>query len=293
MTDLKKSITLNEAAKRAAKMFADKNFETPRLDAETLLAEALDVDRAKLFLKMEETLEEETAERFEKFVEKRLSGMPVAYVRGRKEFFSIEFLITPDVPIPRPETEFLVQAVLDAFGRDEEFAIADLCTGSGNVPVAVAANRRYAKIFAADVSTAALEVADTNARRNGALEVITFLSGDLFAPLEENALAGKLDAVVSNPPYVSDGEYESLPAGIKNFEPERAFRAGSDGLDFIRRIIDGAPRFLKPRGLLAMEIGYDQGEAVRNFMERDFEGVEIRKDYSGNDRIAAGRLKVE
>ena len=269
----------------AKDFFAGKNMETPRLDAEVLLADALSVDRVSLYTNWNKPLDPGELERFRNFVRKRADGCPAAYLLGKKEFMSIEFRLTDEVSIPRPETEFVVEAVLDAFEKDAAFLAADLCTGSGNVAVSIAHFRPNAEVIATDVSVAALDAAQKNAQADGCAERVEFREGAMFEALA--GFDGKLDALACNPPYVSEAEFAALPAGIREYEPARAFLAGEDGLDFIRELADKSAGFLKKGGLLAFEIGHTQAADARELVEQSngFENIKVIKDYSRLDRV--------
>jgi release factor glutamine methyltransferase len=271
--------------------FAQKNFPTPRLDAEVLLAEALGADRVSLYTNWERPLTEDERAKYRRLVKARAEGCPAAYLRGKKEFMSIEFRLTRDVPVPRPETEFVVEAALDATAKDEEFHAADIGTGSGNIAVAVAHFRPNARITAVDISAAALEVARKNAEAAGVADRVEFLEGDMLAPLEGKDFEGKLKLILSNPPYVTEDEFAALDPGIRDYEPKQAFLAGTDGLDAIRVLVRDAPRCLAPGGTLAFEIGATQARAVRALVEETaaFEDIRIIKDYSGNDRVITAK----
>ena len=217
---------------------------------------------------------------------------PVAYLVGRCEFYSLPLKITPDCLIPRPETEGLVEKCVH-FLREREGCqhVLDLCTGSGCIAAAIAKNVDDAQIVATDVSDAALRVAAENMEKLKLTERVQLLCGDLFDPIIEGLDEAKFDLVVSNPPYVSEAEYESLDKNVKDYEPKDALLAGADGLDVYRRIVEQIGNFLKLDGALMMEIGYAQSPAIREMLEQTdiFKTIAIEKDFANNDRIAVAQ----
>jgi release factor glutamine methyltransferase len=217
---------------------------------------------------------------------------PVAYLTGKTEFYSIEFVITADCLIPRPETELLVQRAIEFLRtRSGVQFVCDLCTGSGCIAVAIANNFTDARITATDISAAALEVAALNVEKHGHNENVQLLCGDLFEPIIQQLDVSQFDLIVCNPPYVSTAEYEKLDKNVKDYEPESALLAGVDGLDIYHKIIEKVDEFLKPGGALMLEIGYSQGPAVKNLLEQVgiFSELIIDKDFHDNDRIITAR----
>lgn len=215
---------------------------------------------------------------------------PIQYIMGKTEFCGLEFIVNEDVFIPRPETEVLVQTALDLSYElrvmSYELRILDLCTGSGNIAIALTKNIRNCKIVASDISEEALAVAKKNAAFNGVLKRIEFINSDLFSKLE-----GKFDIVVSNPPYVARYEFETLDKEVLT-EPRIAIDGGPDGLDFYGRIAQDAPRFLKNGGYLIMEIGFGQAHPIKEIIEKTgaLDIVETKIDQNGIDRVMVARL---
>jgi len=269
---------LVDAARRLAAV-----SDTPHLDAEVLLAAALARSRSHLRAWPERVAEPEQVARFAAWLARRLTGEPVAYLLGRREFWSLELAVTPDTLIPRPETELLVALALERSPADRPFAFADLGTGSGAIALALAKERPRARIVATDRSPAALAVARRNAMRLN-LANVEFREGDWCDPL-----AGERFAVIaSNPPYVAAGDPRWL-AGELRFEPPAALVAGADGLAAIRAIVAQAPDFLLPGGWLLLEHGYDQGEAVPELLrERGFVEASDHRDAAGLSRASCG-----
>jgi len=266
--------TIREALSGATEMLAEAGCESPRLDAELLLADALRVGRAQLVLDAGSSLDGGAAERFAALVARRVDREPVAYILGRKEFRHIALAVDPRVLIPRPETELLVEVGLTV---PDGGRVVDVATGSGAVALALKHERLDLKVTGTDVSEEALAVARGNAERLG-LDV-SFVRADLL-----DGVDGPFDAVLANLPYVA--EREELQPEIARYEPAMALYAGPDGLDVIRRLVSmvtGAP-------LVALEVGAAQGDAVRELLERaGFASTETLRDLAGHERVVLGR----
>ncbi|MFZ4791134.1 MAG: peptide chain release factor N(5)-glutamine methyltransferase [Candidatus Competibacteraceae bacterium] len=257
---------------------------TPRLDAEILLATALNRPRSHLYTWPESIPEPELTDRFAAWLERRQQGEPVAYLLGWREFWSLKLEVTPDTLIPRPETELLVELALEPLPMNQAVAVADLGTGSGAIALALAAERPQARIVATDQSPAALAVARRNAVRLGIAHV-EFRQGDWCAPLAGESF----DLIVANPPYVAATD-PHWRQGELRFEPPAALISGPDGLDALRIIIAQAREVLKSGGWLLLEHGYDQGVAVPALLrERGFSEVTDFQDTAGLSRVSRGR----
>lgn len=257
--------------------------DSPRLDAEILLARAIDRPRSHLRAWPENRPDEAQLETFTALLARRLQGEPIAYILGEREFWSLRLEVSPDTLIPRPDTEVLVETALEKIPRDAPCRVLDLGTGTGAIALALKKDRPLAEIHASDASPAALAVA----RRNAANHVldIHFHAGDWWAPFSN----GRFDVVVSNPPYIAAADAH-LERGDVRFEPRAALASGADGLDDIRKIVAGASDHLAPGGWLLLEHGRDQAAAIRRLLEdAGFEAVACRKDFSGNDRVSLGR----
>lgn len=263
--------------------------DNPRLDAEVLVAAALGTSRERL-VSGALPLDADGLRRLADFIARRAARMPVAYITGRKEFFSLEFEVGPAVLIPRPETEALVAAALQEAAGKRAPQILELGTGSGAVAIALAVHRPRAAIVATDVSEEILEIGRANARRHRVAGRIEFRSGDLWDALAPG-LEQRFDLIVSNPPYVAQADWPALAPEISRFEPRVALAGGADGLEFHRRIAAGARRFLRRRGTLLMEIGAGQGARVRELC-RAGGATETRlaDDLAGMARVAAARF---
>jgi len=294
--------------------------ESPRLDAEVLLAETLGCQRIDLYTRFDETPNDEVRAAFRDFVRRRAEGMPVAYLVGRREFYSLSFRVTPDVLIPRPETELLVVAVLDSAKnmlhrtpssqieeRQSEksaslkttsevaptrkgIAVADVGTGSGIIAVCLAKHLPDCRVMAIDVSQKALAVAADNARRHGVAERICFVESDLFAAVPSEQ---RFDIIVSNPPYVTEAEMERLTVDVRRFEPRGALVSGPLGTEVIERLIPQAAAHLLPGGHLLMEVSPTIHDRVYSLLEADgrFEPGPTIKDLARLPRIVQGRRR--
>jgi len=243
--------------------------DTPRLDAEVLLAKTLGCQRIELYTTFESVPGDQVRTAFRQLVRRRAEGMPVAYLVGRREFYSMSFRVTPDVLIPRPETELLVVALLDLARErpaNEQITICDVGTGSGIIAVCAAKHLPAARVTAIDVSRAALEVARTNAAEHGVEDRIELVESDLFAAVPAER---RFDFIVSNPPYVRESELASLPPDVRHFEPRQALVAGERGTEVIESLVPQAAERLSPGGHLLVEINPALCDAVESLIETD------------------------
>jgi len=275
--------TIDQIIRQATQQLAAVS-PSPRLDAEVLLMHVTGLTRTALITRAQEPLLPEHDERLHMLLTRRARGEPIAYLTGRREFWSLDLCVTPDVLIPRPETELLVEQTLAHIPEDAEWTVADLGTGSGAIALAIATERPHCRLIATDSSAAALAVARANATRLGIAKV-EFWHGEWLKPL-----AGmRFDVIVSNPPYVRAND-PHLTQGDVRFEPESALVAGADGLDAIRRIAVDALSCLRPGGWLLLEHGYDQAKAVRALLEiHGYDAVASCRDTAGHERVTAGR----
>lgn len=266
--------TLNEAAQRLG----------DRVDAEVLLAYALSKPRSWLIAHADDVLSPDHAAAYALLIEQREAGEPIAYITGRRGFWSLDLEVTPATLIPRPETELLVELALERLPIDQACCVLDLGTGSGAIALAIARERPVARVIATDASRDALAVAQHNARNNH-IKNVSFIQGDWFAPLGDE----RFDVIVSNPPYIESGD-PHLQQGDLRFEPMSALASGVDGLDDIRRIIRDAGLHLMPGGWLLFEHGWKQGGASRALL-RDAGFVELSTvhDLEQRDRVSLGR----
>jgi len=257
--------------------------ENARLDAEVLLAWLLKVERSYLYAHPEQTVMAEQQARFLHHISERNHGRPVAQLIGQREFWSLDLQVDEHTLIPRPETEHLVECVLDLMPRDIGYNLTDLGTGSGAIALAVASEHPRARIMATDISARALSVARRNATRLG-LDSIYFHQGNWYQALGD----ALFEIIVSNPPYIAEDDPCLSEDGLC-YEPREALAAGADGLDAIRVIIAGAPRHLRNNGWLVLEHGWDQGARVRQLLQQaGFSVISSRLDYAGHERVTLG-----
>ena len=288
------SMTLAEAINNAATRFTAAGIGTPRLDAEVLLRHALNRDRAWLLAHIHDRLDEELHGIFEQAVERRAKREPLQYITGKQEFWGLEFVVSPEVLIPRPETELIIETVLNSLhDRDKACTLVDLCTGSGCIAVVLASELPMARVIATDKSPGALAVARENASSHDVLDRILFIEGDLTAPMESLDINGQVDIIVSNPPYVRSSDYAALQPEVKDYEPALALFGGPEGTDVHQRIINAAARYLKSNGLLIMEMGIGQAETLANNLKEDgrYRSLEILRDLARIERVIAARRK--
>lgn len=268
--------------------FATKCPDSPRLDAEILLARAMGCKRIDLYVRHGEIPAEPARERFRDLVKRRSKGEPVAYLVGHKEFFSIDFEVNASVLIPRPDTETLVDQALRflKIRGATPVKVLDLGTGSGCLAITLAKLLPQSRVTAIDLSAAALVVAKSNAKKHGLEERITWLEGDLFSPLKAG---DRFDLIVSNPPYIPTGEIAKLDVGVKNHEPMTALDGGKDGLDFYRRIWPGALAHLLPDAKVMVEVGFDQAAQVEDLARKaGFSQVKSVADMGRIPRVVMG-----
>jgi release factor glutamine methyltransferase len=253
----------------ASARLASAGVESPRLDAELLMAAAAGVSRATVIIIAVETrgatqIDAPALARFERMVARREAREPLAYIVGQREFFSLDLAVGRGVLIPRPETETLVEAALDFLRARPEARVLDIGTGSGAIAIAIAKHAPLAKIIASDISKASLEVAASNAQRHRCADRIIFAQGDCYAALKSDAPS--FDLILSNPPYIAEAEFATLAPEVRDFEPRFALEGGRDGMDFHRRIAAGLARWLVRGGEVILEIGAEQGAAVEAMM---------------------------
>jgi len=282
--------TVNRLLAWTRNFFKDKGIEKPQLEAEILLAHAMKIKRIELYTAFETEPTEAQRTIFRDFVKRRGNGEPAAYLTGFKEFYSLSFSVDRSVLIPRPETEDLVLQTLDKIKTYSEAnapAIADVGTGSGIIAVTLAKHlpqhQKEAKIIAVDISTEALSIARHNAEMHGVADRIDFRQSDLLEQVSET-----LDIVVSNPPYISQPEYEGLPADVRNFEPKEALLAGAKGTEVIERLIPQSAERLRSGGTLLIEVSPMIAESVAGLL-RGWNDVQMLPDSAGRLRMVTGQ----
>lgn len=280
--------TIQKLLKWVTDYFNEKKIDSPRLSAELLLSYVLQLKRIDLYTQFDKPVPKEKLDVLHELVKRASKNEPVNYITGKTEFFSIEFEISPDCLITRPETELLVESAVEFLrSRSAKKLVCDLCTGCGCIAVAIAKNVPSVDIIATDISDAALKTAAKNIEKHNLKNRIKLLCGDLFDPIIAQLDIAKFDLIVCNPPYVSSSEYQALGRNVKDYEPKIALYAGDDGLDTYRRITEKVCDFLNPDAALILEIGYSQGPAVRELLGKAgcFGEIKIEKDYQNNDRI--------
>lgn len=262
--------------------------DTPRLDVEILLQKALGgVDRLYIHLNLSKELEIEQEEIFLRFIEERLKGRPIAYIVNNREFMGLDFYVKEGVLIPRPDTEILVEEIIELCKDKDDLDILDIGTGSGAITVSLAKYIEKSRLTSLDISEIALEIAKKNAKSNGVIGKINFIKSDLFQQIVGTNL--KFDIIVSNPPYIRKRDIDELHTQVKDYEPYNALEGGIDGLDFYRNITEQSKNYLKPGGILAYEVGHDQAEEVVKIMQNNgYNKIYIKKDLQGIDRVVIG-----
>ena len=276
----------------ADERFKKEGLETPRLDAEVLLAETLGVNRVGLYTHYDQPLQPDELARFKKLILRRLKREPIAYILEKREFWSLSFKVTPSVLIPRPETEILVAEALKTLAQldGKEISILEIGTGSGAISVALARELPAARVVATDLSAKALALAEENALQHTVRAQIQFLQGDLFQPLPKGS---DFSLVITNPPYVPRGDFPSLMPEVRDFEPRMALDGGVDGLDFFRRALPRVGEFLNSGGWFLAEMGEGQDQKILKMAEKspDLDSFESVKDLAGIRRVFKARKK--
>lgn len=275
--------TLLKLLRWATDYFSGKGIDSPRLDAELLLAHVLDLDRVGLYMNYDRPLNAAELDRLRPLIRRRGQREPLQYLLGRTEFWSLEFAVTPDVLIPRPDTEILVEEALAH--APESGVLLDVGTGSGALVVSLAKELEQWSCEGIDISPAALAVARGNVERNLVADRVVLSRGDLNHLPEK-----RYDLIVSNPPYIARDEWQTLMPEVRDHEPRLALIAEQEGLACYRSLAEQAPERLKPRGWLLVEIGYRQADAVRQmFADAGLKEIYMREDYSGQPRVVGGR----
>ena len=289
MRDLARVVlaTIGTASRKLAKV----GIESSLLDAELLMAAAAGVTREAAITGSIE-LSNEILYKFDTLVARREMREPIAYILGHKEFYSLDFEVTPAVLIPRPETEFVVGAALESIAGKANARVLDIGTGSGAIAIAIAVNAPNAQITAVDISPEALAVASRNARRHRVEDRVTLRRADCFNVLDGGAALGKFDAIVSNPPYLDDAEITALEPDVRRYEPRVALSGGVGGLRIIRRIANGVGAHLETDGELIMEMGLGHaGDVVGIMTHAGLFVLDVINDFAGQMRVARARVR--
>jgi len=282
--------------------YISKWFETAKIvnssgEAEILLSYLLKIKRSEIYLNFDKILSNNERKELEQAIQKRLKNIPLQYITKHQEFMGMDFFIEEGVLIPRPETEILVEKIIEKLKNkkpDSHLRVADLGTGSGIIAISMAKYIKNITIYAIDISEKSLKLASKNALKHNCEDKIVFIQGDLFEPLREKIDQNCLDGVVSNPPYISLEDFKSLPVEIREREPKIALCGGVNGMDYYRKIVKKASYFLKKNGFVALEVGAGQAKKVKELIlkENDFkQNIEIFRDYSNIERVVIAYCK--
>jgi release factor glutamine methyltransferase len=281
-----------QAISEAANLLRENGVSNERLTASSLLGHTLGVDRAYLIIHANDNLSETAYQTFLTLIARRAKGEPLQYIIGHQEFYGLDFKVTPDVLIPRPETEFLIEQVIklaqtsnSLHHSTDELLVVDVGTGSGCIAITLALHIKHARVMATDISRAALDVARKNSQALNAADKIEFLQGDLLAPLKALGLEHKIDFLVSNPPYISMRDAARLEREVKDWEPRTALFADDDGLKFYQRLLDEGWQYVKGNGFFICEIGYTQLDAITKMIDpKLWQLEEVTNDLQGIPR---------
>ncbi len=283
-------MTVNDLRREGKNELTESGIRDADIDSVLILEHVLKADRSYILLNGDRTVDNDSIDAYRSLIEKRKKHIPLQHITGHQEFMGFDFIVNDSVLIPRQDTECLVEEALTEI--NDGMKVLDLCTGSGCVMISIAGYKNDIDAVGTDISEEALEVAGRNADLNKVY--VRFCKGDLYEGLHNiNEYETKFDAIVSNPPYIRSDVIPTLMEEVRDHEPLKALDGGTDGLDFYRRIIDGANEHLIPGGCILFEIGYDQAEAVTDlFKKNGYRDIETVKDYSGNDRVVKARRPI-
>ena len=280
-------MTIKELLNQGIIMLKNEEIDGPKNKARAILQHTLKMTREHLIIYDNKQVTPKQREEYIKNIKRLISGEPLQYITGMQEFMKLNFLVTKDVLIPQPDTEILVEEVIDIAKHIENPIILDLCTGSGAIAISIAKNVPNSKITASDISKNALEVAKQNAKYNGVINNIEFIESNMFDKLKDK----KFDIIVSNPPYIPTMEIKTLPIDVRQ-EPKIALDGGKDGLDFYRKIYKVGNTFLNRQGYICVEIGYNQREDIKKIIleQKRYVQTYCKKDLCQNDRVIVTRI---
>lgn len=299
--------TINECLSLGQDMLEQREYNNPRLEARLLLEHVLDCDRLYIMLNGNQLVDCASFVRYEELLEKRKTGRPIQYILGHQEFMGLDFSLNDHVLVPRADTEILVEYVIEYLKKLkknglERFRLLDIGTGSGAIAISIA---YYAKgmgltpdVWTVDINDKAIDISQENSKKLGVSDCVHVVKSDVFEGLLQlkEGLAddrGKVfDIIVSNPPYIASDVIKGLQTEVRCFEPQNALDGGKDGLDFYRRITMESVEWMKDEGLLAYEIGHDQGRSVSLLLEEAYEDIKVIKDYGDRDRVVVGTLRL-
>lgn len=288
--------TVSSLLEKGIEVLGKGDYFNPLLDAQILLSYLLDVDKIYLYTHSKDTVEEGTVKEYLKLIELRKSRYPLQYIIGKQEFMGLDFKVKEGVLIPRPDTEVLVESIIEIvdkgyFNEKETINIADIGTGSGAITLSLAHFIKNSFVYSVDISKEALEVANENAKNLSLGGQVKFLNGNILEALYDEKLENSIDILVSNPPYIPSKVIEDLQIEVSTYEPKLALDGGEDGLDFYRNIIEHSSELIRQNGLIAFEIGHDQAEDIRELLiqSESFKEIEVITDLSGLDRVVIGK----
>lgn len=281
--------TIDDLLRFGTKVLMEADIDTARLDTQLLLGNVLNKDKLYLMVHNDEKVNENFKKKFLKLIDRRKNKEPIKYILGQGDFYGLDFYVEEGVLIPRSDTEVLVEKVLSMIDEEDSISICDLCSGSGAIGIALAYYRKNINVDAIDYYSIPEKITKRNIERHNLQERVKFIKSDLLS--EVIAQNKKYEILVSNPPYIKEEEIDSLMNDVKDYEPRTALSGGEDGLIFYRRIVDESKKVLKNNGILAFEIGYDQGNSVKNLMEQNgYNEVQVIKDLAGLDRVVIGKF---
>lgn len=279
-------MVIKELLQNSISRLRESGNDNPVFEAHALFRHVLSVSATDLVLMHDKKIPKQQETKLLSYLERRLSGEPLQYILGTQEFMSLEFKVTPSVLIPRADTETLVEYVID-LKKNDGFSLLDIGTGTGCIPLSIAAFCPRAFVRGLDISKDAKKLAEENCKKLMLTSRASFELCDILTEIPN----GKYDIITSNPPYIKTEVIDGLQTEVKDFEPHLALDGGEDGLKFYRRITSIAPKLLTNSGMLVFEIGYDQGKEVSTLMEENFKNISVIKDLCGNDRVVIGTLK--
>lgn len=289
--------TVGQALKNIHKIFKNKGIINSKREAEILLSYSLEMSRSEIYLNSDRVLKDIEKTQLEKKIQKRIEKIPLQYVTKHQEFMGMDFSVEKGVFIPRPETEILVEETikkLKTYQYSTNLNVVDLGTGTGVIAISIAKFIDNITVYATDISKKSLQIALKNAQKHDCKDKIIFLHGDLFEPFKNKIEKFSLEAIISNPPYIDSYDFKSLPPEIKDNEPKIALFGGIDGLNYYRKIIRKSPQYLKKNGFIALEVGLNQSEIVKELIIREnnfYQNIEIIKDYLGIERVVIADRK--
>jgi release factor glutamine methyltransferase len=287
-------LEIKDLIRMGIKKLDRRKYSNPPLECVLLLAYLLDVDKTYIYIHNNEEVPSSVEDKYFSLIDERRKGYPIQYILKEKEFMGISFYIEEGVLIPRPDTEVLVQYVLDYIDekyKEGDIKVVELGTGSGCISLSIAYYNKNVFVYSVDIDKKANAVAEENSRRLKLSDRVKILEGDLFQGIKNMGLKNSVDIIVSNPPYIPEDEIFGLQDEIKKYEPLWALDGGEDGLNYYRRIIPQSKEYLKNRGILVFEMGFDQGRKIKELMEKgNFRNINILKDLQGLDRVITGEL---